>query len=64
MSLDLIREQIINDPSNEWARNLGYKPVYTASSNSKVVIVGQAPGRKAQDSLTPWNDISGDNLRR
>ncbi|MBK0368470.1 uracil-DNA glycosylase family protein [Flavobacterium agrisoli] len=39
------------------------RPVMAASSKSKIIIVGQAPGRKAHDSLTPWNDMSGDNLR-
>lgn len=61
--LDTIRDEIINHPDNVWAKKLGYPPVYTASEKSKIVIVGQAPGRKAQDSRKPWNDVSGDNLR-
>lgn len=28
------------------------------------MIVGQAPGRAAQTTMKPWNDISGVNLRR
>lgn len=62
--LDKIRRDIIEHPDNTWAKKLGYPPVYTASEKSKIVIVGQAPGRKAQESRMPWNDISGDNLRR
>lgn len=29
----------------------------------KIVIIGQAPGRKVQDSGVPWDDASGNNLR-
>lgn len=62
--LEQIRREIIDHPDNAWAKKLGYPPVYSASEKSKIVIVGQAPGRKAQESRKPWNDISGDNLRR
>ena len=55
---------MVEHPSNAWALKKGYSPVYTASESARIVIVGQAPGRKAQESLTPWNDISGDNLRK
>lgn len=39
------------------------KPVMSASTFSKIVIIGQAPGRKVQESGIPWDDKSGDNLR-
>ena len=61
--LEKIRREIIDHPDNAWAKKLGYTPVYTASEKSKIVIAGQAPGRKAQESRIPWNDVSGDNLR-
>lgn len=64
MNLEAIRQEIIDHPSNAWALEKGYVPVYTASETARIVIVGQAPGRQAQDSLTPWNDISGDRLRQ
>lgn len=41
----------------------GVNPVVAASTNSKIVIVGQAPGRIVHNSGIPWNDKSGDNLR-
>lgn len=63
-SLDRIRLDIIADPMNKAHGDNGYLPVYTASENARIMIVGQAPGRKAQDSNQPWNDVSGDNLRR
>lgn len=61
--LNLIRDEIAADPLNAWAVALGYEPLYTASVHSKIVIVGQAPGRKAQESGIPWNDPSGVRLR-
>lgn len=63
MSLDFLRKQIEKDPLNQWATERGWKPVYTAGPKAKILIVGQAPGIRAQSSETPWNDKSGDNLR-
>lgn len=38
-------------------------PLLTASSNARIMIVGQAPGIKAHESGQPWNDASGKRLR-
>lgn len=62
-SLELITRKIINHPDNAWAKELGWEPVFSASEKAKIVIVGQAPGRQAQESGVPWNDPSGDTLR-
>jgi uracil-DNA glycosylase len=62
-TLDLIRAEIVADPANAWAREAGYEPLYAAASDARVVLVGQAPGRKAQESGKPWNDASGVRLR-
>ncbi len=40
------------------------KPVVRASTKSKIVIIGQAPGQKVQNSGIPWDDQSGNELRR
>lgn len=40
------------------------KPVVQASVNAKIVIIGQAPGKKVQQSGIPWDDQSGNELRR
>lgn len=63
MGLKYIRQNIINDPENTWAKKNGWKPVYAASETAKILIIGQAPGLRAQESCLPWNDPSGDNLR-
>ncbi len=41
----------------------GAHPVVRASALSKIVIVGQAPGRIVHHTGIPWNDRSGDTLR-
>lgn len=62
MSLSSFRQEIINHPSNKEFTKKGWRPIYTASKSAKIVIIGQAPGIKAQESEIPWNDKSGDNL--
>ncbi len=42
----------------------GVNPVVTGSINSKILIVGQAPGRVVHETGIPWNDRSGDTLRK
>ena len=42
---------------------LGPRPVVTAHPNSKIVIIGQAPGTKVHESGIPWDDQSGKKLR-
>ncbi len=43
---------------------LGPNPVLQASISSKIVIIGQAPGTKVHKSGIPWDDASGNQLRR
>lgn len=42
---------------------LGPRPVVSANRNSKIVIIGQAPGLPVHNSGIPWDDKSGENLR-
>ena len=60
----LLYDQIATDPMNADFANRGWSPVYSASSSSRIVLVGQAPGRIAQQTLKPWNDASGRLLRQ
>jgi uracil-DNA glycosylase len=39
------------------------RPVLSASSQSRILIIGQAPGRRVHESGVPWQDQSGNNLR-
>ena len=43
---------------------LSPKPIIQASPYSKILIIGQAPGLKVQNSGIPWDDESGNELRR
>jgi uracil-DNA glycosylase len=40
------------------------RPVFSVSRHSKILIIGQAPGQKVQNSGVPWSDKSGNELRR
>lgn len=51
------------DSQNQTYTQAGINPLYSASPEAKILIVGQAPGQKAQDSQMVWNDKSGDRLR-
>lgn len=42
---------------------LGPRPVLQAAASSRLLIVGQAPGRKVHDSGVPFDDVSGQRLR-
>lgn len=38
-------------------------PILAFSKESRILVIGQAPGFAAHQSSVPWNDKSGDNLR-
>ena len=42
----------------------GHRPIIQASSKSKILLIGQAPGRKVHETGVPWDDPSGRNLRK
>lgn len=42
---------------------LGANPVLSFSKQSKILIIGQAPGVRVHNTGIPWNDQSGKNLR-
>ena len=43
---------------------LGPRPVVSGNPNSKIVIIGQAPGTKVHASGIPWDDASRKQLRK
>lgn len=60
---DGVFQAIRADEQNGEFTRQGIDPLYTASATSRLVIIGQAPGRVAQETRIPWNDKSGDRLR-
>jgi len=41
----------------------GPRPIVQLSKTARIVIIGQAPGRRVHESGVPWDDASGDRLR-
>lgn len=48
------------------AKNLpcGPRPVLQVHPSARLMVIGQAPGRKVHETGIPWNDKSGDRLRQ
>ena len=42
---------------------LGPRPILSAHRDARLLIVGQAPGKRVHESGVPWDDPSGDRLR-
>lgn len=42
---------------------LGPRPVLQAHETARILVVGQAPGRRVHETGIPWNDASGERLR-
>lgn len=40
------------------------RPIVQVATSARVVIIGQAPGRRVHESGVPWDDPSGRTLRR
>ncbi len=62
-TFDTIRKEIINDPTNIQFKKLGYEPLFIVDKEAKIVIIGQAPGKKAQETNIVWDDKSGIRLK-
>jgi uracil-DNA glycosylase len=42
----------------------GPRPIVQVGTSARIVIIGQAPGRRVHESGIPWDDPSGRTLRR
>ena len=58
-----IAQAIKKDPENASFTKRGIDPLFFAGADCRIMIVGQAPGRVAEESGIVWNDRSGDRLR-
>ncbi|MGT2775184.1 uracil-DNA glycosylase family protein [Streptococcus hyovaginalis] len=58
-----IYQDIQNDPDNRLFTQRGILPLYQVNGKARVLIVGQAPGIKAQERQRLFKDPSGDRLR-
>ncbi|MHB1512511.1 MAG: uracil-DNA glycosylase family protein [Acidiferrobacter sp.] len=41
----------------------GLRPIIQAQAAARILIIGQAPGRRVHEAGIPWNDPSGERLR-
>ncbi|XJS10558.1 uracil-DNA glycosylase family protein [Aerococcaceae bacterium WGS1372] len=62
-AIDKIIQEIMEDPMNAEYTKRGVEPLFSAPKNATIAIIGQAPGRKAEETKLFWNDSSGDRLR-
>ena len=62
-TFDEVFEAIKADPQNADYTAAGIDPLYAVAADARVMVIGQAPGRVAQETRIPWNDQSGDRLR-
>lgn len=58
-----VAEAIKKDPENASFTKRGIDPLFFAGPECRIMVVGQAPGRLAEESGIVWNDRSGDRLR-
>lgn len=60
---DEITEKLRQDPRNASYTKRGVGPIYQLSDQAEILIIGQAPGRKVEESGVPFADKSGEKLR-
>ena len=58
------RQLIRNDDSNRAYTKAGIEPLFQVDERAKLLIIGQAPGLKAQERQQLFQDPSGDRLRQ
>ncbi len=59
---EAIRLEIAHHHSNKEMLDLAYHPLFAAGEKARIVVIGQAPGVKAQTSGLAWDDLSGQRL--
>lgn len=64
MTVEEITEQLKADERNLSYTERGVLPVFQVSRNARILIIGQAPGRKVEQTGIPFNDKSGEKLIR
>ena len=64
MTAEEITEKLKADERNQSYTERGISPIFQVSSDAKILIIGQAPGRKVEESGIPFNDKSGEKLMR
>lgn len=63
MTFEDIRKELEQDGRNRVYTEKGIPPIFQADKEAEILIIGQAPGRKAERTRIPFNDASGEKLR-
>ncbi|AUH51159.1 uracil-DNA glycosylase [Chromobacterium sp. ATCC 53434] len=61
--LEVLLTEIADCRACEASLPCGPRPVFRAAAASRILLAGQAPGRKVHESGVPWDDASGKRLR-
>lgn len=61
-ALEELVEEIKSLPENQSYTERGVPPIFQFHEESKILLVGQAPGRKVEESGIPFHDLSGKRL--
>ena len=59
---DIIIKRLKEDSRNKSYTERGIPPIFQVSPKAQILIIGQAPGKKVEESLIPFNDKSGEKL--
>ena len=59
---DKIIKRLKEDSRNKSYTERGIPPIFQVSPKARILIIGQAPGKKVEESLIPFNDKSGEKL--
>ncbi len=61
-NIDEFIRKLENDPRNKIYTERGIPPIFQADPKARILIVGQAPGKKVESTRIPFNDKSGEKL--
>ena len=59
---DKIIKRLKEDSRNKSYTERGIPPIFQVSPKAQILIIGQAPSKKVEESLIPFNDKSGEKL--
>lgn len=62
-TIESIRKAIMQDADNFEFTKKGWKPIFMANPQARLLIIGQAPGIRTQEKNQSFMDKSGDKLR-
>lgn len=60
--IEEITEELKSDERNRSYTERGITPIFQINKGAKVLIIGQAPGKKVEESGIPFHDKSGERL--